>query len=97
MWYVHLWALAKDISTEQLQKMLRVVQILSCACVIVAFVMRVPGVVDRWESNHLRILQVLGLESVVIDTGVNYEWLSRSHRFILAFAISISEAFFVCN
>jgi len=72
-------------------------QAISYACVIFAFIMRLPIVLNKWESNHQRILQVLGLESVVINSRENYLWLSICHRFILALAIMISETFFVCN
>jgi len=40
---------------------------------------------------------VFGLEALVYNSNKDYIWLSRLHRFIIAFAIVISEAFFVCN
>lgn len=40
---------------------------------------------------------MFGLEALVFDTNTDYTWLSRCHRYIVAFAVTLTQAFFVAN
>jgi len=94
--YVHIYARARTVDPSVTRRMLRAIQIWSYFFILLAFVVRLPGIYEALaKSNLQRELEILGLEVLVTNGTIEFQWLVRTHRFILSFAVLMTEAFFV--
>ena len=91
--FLHMWSTGRETSRQNAERILKVMQMVSFVFIGSAFVLRMPGVLHEFQTNHSRLMQMFGLESVVFDNSEEFQVLSIFHRIILSFAVVLTQAF----